>query len=356
MKTAFRSVFPGAAAVGLGLAARELILRRREADFEGQVALITGATRGLGLALARSLAEDGCHLAICAREFDELDRTARDLEAQGVDVLALTCDVTIEADVNAMVETVLDHYGHIDLLFTVAGVIEVAQLDLLEIQDFRHAMDVMFWGTLYPVMAVLPAMRARHYGRIATITSIGGKISVPHLLPYSAAKFAAVGLSEGLAAELARDGIRVTTIVPGLMRTGSHLNARFKGDEKQQEAEYTWFSLGATMPLATNAERAARIVIQAVKREETERIYSLPFALASRFHGLAPATTIRLMQVVNALLPKQPAGNNEDAPLDRGVIVAAHSDSRLAELATTMGAKAAEDLQQKPGPVHTEDA
>lgn len=99
-------------------------------------------------------------------------------------------------------------------------------------------------------------MRARRRGRIVNITSIGGKVGMPHLLPYTCAKFATVGLSEGLRAELGREGIRVTTIVPGLMRTGSHLKAMFRG---QHEQEFTWFSLGASLPLVSmGAERAAR--------------------------------------------------------------------------------------------------
>src|SRR5450759_4776995 len=116
----------------------------------------------------------------------------------------------------------------------------------MEVAYFELAMDVMYWGVLYPTLAVLPQMREHKRGRIVNITSIGGKVSIPHLLPYNSAKFAAVGLSEGLRAELAMDGVTVTTIVPGLMRTGSHINAYFKG---KQEREYTWFALGASLPV-----------------------------------------------------------------------------------------------------------
>src|SRR6185503_4123757 len=122
--------------------------------------------------------------------------------------------------------------------------------------------------------AVLPEMRARREGRIVNITSIGGKISVPHLLPYSASKFALVGLSEGLRAELAKDGIVVTTICPGLMRTGSPRNATFKG---QHRAEYAWFSIGDSLPVtAMSADRAARQILTACKRGEAEVVLSVP--------------------------------------------------------------------------------
>ena len=113
------------------------------------------------------------------------------------------------------------------------------------VADFEDAMGTMFWGMVYTTLAALPQMTERGAGRIVNITSIGGKVAVPHLLPYCCAKFAAVGFSEGIRAELAKDHIKVTTVVPGLLRTGSHANAVFKGDHHK---EYGWFSLAATRP------------------------------------------------------------------------------------------------------------
>src|SRR5213078_5332449 len=123
-------------------------------------------------------------------------------------------------------------------------------------------MAVIFWGTLYPTLAVLPQMLERRSGRIVNITSIGGKVSVPHLLPYNCAKFAALGFSEGLRAELAKDGVSVATVIPGLMRTGSVVSAEFKG---RTEAEFTWFSALARSPLTSmDVRRAARRILAAM--------------------------------------------------------------------------------------------
>ena len=124
-------------------------------------------------------------------------------------------------------------------------------------------------------------------GRIVNITSIGGKIAVPHLLPYTCAKFAAVGFSEGLRAELADTGINVTTVVPGLMRTGSHLHAEFGGE---QGAEYRWFALNASAPypIAIGTDRAARLIVRAVKRGQTECTYPVSAVVAARLSGLLP--------------------------------------------------------------------
>lgn len=120
-------------------------------------------------------------------------------------------------------------------------------------------------------------------------------------MPYSTSKFALVGLSEGLHSELAKDGIVVTTVCPGLMRTGSPRNAEFKGNHR---AEYAWFSISDALPLTSmKAERAARQIIRACKRGDAEVVLSLPAQLAALFHGVFPGVTADLMGVVNRLLP-----------------------------------------------------
>lgn len=345
---------PGVA-VGLGtgvatVMACEGIARLREEDLEGKVALVTGGSRGLGLALARELAAEGCRIAICARDLDELDRAARELEPTHPETLALTCDVTDQASVEEMVQQVIDRFGQIDILITVAGIIEVAGVHTLGVDDFRKAMDTMFWGTLYPILAVLPGMQQRQSGHIATITSIGGKIAVPHLLTYASAKFAAVGLSEGLSAELARDGIAVTTVVPGLMRTGSHLNAEFRGDRDVQEGEYSWFSFGATSPLVPRADRAARIIVRAIRRRKPEVTFTAPFLLADRLHGTAPALTVRAMRLVNRFLPDARDVPERALLTSRGSTIEARMNGKVHELVTKLGEEAAEAFNERPGP------
>src|SRR5215211_785939 len=213
-------------AAGIGAVAAGRLLPRA-ADLRGEVAFVTGGSRGLGFLIARELGRAGCRVAICARDTAELERAQVDLQREGGEVLALRCDVTDRADVERAVAEVVRAFGRIDVLVNNAGIIQVGPLATMTEADFEQAMAAMFWGVTYPTLAVLPAMRARRHGRIATITSIGGKLAVPHLLPYASAKFAAVGFSEGLRAELGREGIVVTTVVPGLMRTGSHLNAEF---------------------------------------------------------------------------------------------------------------------------------
>ena len=180
--------------------------------------------------------------------------------------------------------------GRIDILVNNAGLIQVGPFSEMTVLDFERTMDVIFWGSLYTTMAVLPSMRERGTGSIVNITSIGGKVSIPHLLPYSCAKFATVALSEGLRTELAPEGIRVTTIVPGLMRTGSHLKAEFKG---QHAREYAWFSAGAgTSLVSISAERAARSIVRAAVRGDSEKILSFPAELLGHLHPLFPSLAV----------------------------------------------------------------
>lgn len=328
-------------AAGAFVAGREVSRRLWPADLHGQVALVTGGSRGLGLLIARELAEAGCRLAICARDEPELRRARADLEARGAEVETLVCDVSQRDDAVRMVEQVTRRFGRVDILINNAGIIQVGPLETATLDDFEQTMGVMFWGTVYPTLAVLPQMRVRRSGRIVNITSIGGKISVPHLLPYCSAKFAAVGFSEGLAAEAARDGITVTTIVPGLMRTGSHVHAVAKGN---QEAEYGLFSLAASLPLVSmDAERAARQVVAAARRGESVRFLGVTATLAARFHGLFPGTTVELAGLVNRLLPRADGRGRAGAP---GLRVRERLDSRLLEAATTLGRRAAERFNQ----------
>lgn len=320
-------------------------LLQREADLRGQVALITGASRGLGLLLAHKFADEGCRLVICARDADELQRAEAQLMRRGASVLAFVCDVANQNAVQNMVEKTNSELGGVDILVNNAGIMDVGALKAHSTASFEDAMDVMFWGTLYATLAVLPQMRARRAGRIVNVTSIGGKASVPHLMPYSAAKFAAVGFSEGLRAELTGEGVTVTTIVPGLMRTGSYLNAFFRG---QNEKEFSWFALGASLPfISMDAERAAEQIVQATRRGEAERTLSVPAVLLARLQGVAPGLTADIMGLAKrALLP---APNGPAIFRERGWDVQQRLEQPARQIVTTltaMGLDAARRLNQ----------
>jgi short-subunit dehydrogenase len=276
--------------------------REQQYSLKGKTVLITGGSRGLGLVMARQLVQKGARLAICARDTSELEKARIDLQQRGGEVLAVPCDVTDELEVKQMMRFVSDRFGQIDVLINNAGTIQVGPMQEMTLDDYEEAIKIHFWAPLYTTLAVLPMMRQRGEGRIVNISSIGGKVSVPHLLPYSASKFALVGLSEGMHSELAKDGIVVTTVCPGLMRTGSPYNAFFKGKHRQ---EYAWFSISDSLPLISmSAESAAKQIIAAVRRGDAEVTLSIPAQIGEKFHALFPGFTSVLLGWVNRFLPE----------------------------------------------------
>lgn len=286
---------------GAFLAARWLYRKMRAADLRYQVVLVTGGSRGLGLALSRRFLHEGCHLAICARDEEELERAQRDLHHYGPHVTIYKCDVTDRGQVNDLIEAVIDDYGGIDIVVNNAGMISVGPMDSMTLGDFEKAMEVNFWGPLHVVWSVLPHLREQGGGHIVNITSFAGKIPVPHLIPYDCSKAAFVGLSEGMRTELARDGIEVTTVIPGLMNTGSPVNAEFKGDPGK---EYAWFSAGDSMRTTSmSADRAARLIVDSVKQGGGAITLGWQARLLRAVHAVAPNTVVNAMSVFNRSLP-----------------------------------------------------
>ena len=302
-------------AVGLGALMLARAWKRRDAyEFPSKSVVITGGSRGLGLVIARELADQGARVTLIARDEDELARAADDIRTRQpfAEVLTVVADVRRRYDAERAIAQAIDHYGRVDVLINNAGIIQVGPLDHMKLADYEDAMATHFWGPLYMVVAALPHMRRQGEGRIVNISSIGGRISVPHLVPYSASKFALVGLSDGLRVELARDNITVTTVCPGLMRTGSPVNAMFKGQRPQ---EYAWFAISDSLPLSSiDARRAARQIIDACRHGDAELVITLQAKLAILARTLVPELFADVMTLLNQLLPGPAAGGDEARP------------------------------------------
>jgi NAD(P)-dependent dehydrogenase (short-subunit alcohol dehydrogenase family) len=275
--------------------------RRRAIDFDGRVALITGGSRGLGLLIARELGRHGAQVTIVARDVDELRRAQDQLERHGVHAQISVADLAVPSDARRIVQDVVTRHGRIDVLVNNAGVIKVGPFDHMAVDDFEEAMAVHFWGPLHTMQAAIPHMRGSRDGRIVNISSIGGKIGVPHLVPYCASKFALTGLSTALRAELAREGILVTTVSPGLMRTGSPFNAWFKGRHRE---EFAWFAIADSLPvLSIDARRAAARIVDAAKHGDPELVITWPARFAVLAAALLSRPTAAALSVANQLLP-----------------------------------------------------
>lgn len=274
-----------------------------------QVALVAGASRGLGLLISAELAARGYRVHGCARDRVELDRAER-LVAQGRvgpsaqgtgSFVGEVCDVTDAEAVEAWVGRVLRDEGRVDVAIHVAGIIQVGPLESTTLGHFRAAIDTMLMGPVHLCLAVVPTMLSAGSGRIGVVSSVGGVVAVPHLLPYSVAKFGATALTEGLRSELSGTGVTATTIVPGLMRTGGHVHAQFVGDAAK---DYAWFAPGASVPLlSVSGPRAARRIVDAVLAGRSQVELTPLTWVGRRVHGVAPGTTSRLLGLVARLLP-----------------------------------------------------
>jgi NAD(P)-dependent dehydrogenase (short-subunit alcohol dehydrogenase family) len=330
--------------LGAGAAAAftfgRLARTRHAIDFAGRTVVITGGSRGLGLVLARQFAAECARLCLMARDEAELTRARAQLVSQGAqDVMTVRCDVRRRADVRVAMDRIFGDWPSVDVLVNNAGVIQVGPLEHMTHEDFENAMATHFWGPLHLMQEIIPSMRRRGFGRIVNIASIGGRVAVPHLAPYSASKFALAGLSDGVRSELNQYGIRVTTVSPGLMRTGSPPNAQVKG---QHEAEYAWFAIMDSTPgLSISAERAAHQIIDACRYGDPELTITAPARLAVAANAVAPTAVARAMMLVARLLPA-PSTSEGDRPKP-----GRHSRSRWApSLATALTDRAAASNNQ----------
>src|SRR5216117_3798319 len=215
--------------------------------------------------------------------------------------MTIQCDLLDSEQIQSAVRRIIDRFGKIDILINNAGIIEVGPLEHMTREDYDRAMRLHFWAPYELVSQIVPEMRLWGGGRIVNISSIGGKVALPHFAPYSASKFALIGFSDAIRAELARDNIQVTTVAPGLMRTGSHVNAKFKGNH---DAEFAWFSASAGAPLISmDADRAARKILPACRRGQPS--LTLTFAARGAILGnaLFPNLTGYIMKLASRCLP-----------------------------------------------------
>jgi short-subunit dehydrogenase len=297
----------------MGIVANHINKKNKATSYlKDKVVLITGGSKGLGVVLAEQLISEKCKIAICARDEQELHNAQLHLQEKGAEVFTQVCDVGVREEVDELIGKVINHYGELDIIINNAGIMMVGPMETFEPEDYQKAMDVMYWGIANTTLSALPYMKERKSGHIVNITSVGGKVSVPHLLPYDASKFAAVGFSEGSAAELRKDHIYVTTIVPWLMRTGSYVNALFqKGNRK----EFKLFSFMSSTPLLTiSADRAAAQIIQAIKEKKPYKVVGTQAKLAIEAQHFFPNLTTRIFGIIAQLIP----ASNESTQFEKG--------------------------------------
>ena len=291
------------------LIAKHTLGKRRHYPLAGRLVVITGGSRGLGLALAREFARHRARLVLVAREPEELESAVRELRQNGTSVQSRVCDVSQRDMVEQCIDSIEGEFGSINVLVNNAGTIMVGPLQDTSVEDVEQVMATNFWGAVYTSLAVLPYMRRRQSGRIVNISSFGGKVPVPHLASYTASKFGLSGFSGAMRAEVIRDGVYVTTVNPGLMRTGSPRHALVKG---KHQAEFAWFALGDATPLLSmNTTVAARRIVDATIHGEAELTLGLPAKVGSVLHGIAPGITSEFAALINRILPNPPVAASQ---------------------------------------------
>ncbi len=324
----FRVVLP-AVAILLLIWAIVRFIRTARYPLRDKVVVITGGSRGLGLVLARYVCARGGNVALIARDPEELARAKTDLTPRGGKTLTIQCDLLDSGQIQSAVRQIIDRFSKIDILINNAGIIEVGPLEHMRPEDFDRAMRLHFWAPFELISQIVPEMRIWGGGRIVNISSIGGKIAVPHMASYSASKFALTGLSDAVRAELARDNIHVTTVAPGMMRTGSHVNAKFKG---KHDNEFAWFAASAGAPLLSmNANRAARKILTACRRGQPSLTLTFAARAAILGNALFPNLTGYAMKLANRLLPG--AGGEEGNESQAGSQLRRLIPERLTKLA-----------------------
>jgi NAD(P)-dependent dehydrogenase (short-subunit alcohol dehydrogenase family) len=304
-------VILAAAGASAALTMHTINRRRNRMDFSGKTVVITGGSRGLGFVLAQHFGEEGARVSILSRDEEELKKAEKELVQSGIEASYEVCDVRDRNQVEQALGRIVLKYGRLDVLVNNAGIIQVGPVEHMRLEDYEDAMGVHFWGPLYGILAALHYMRQQGGGRIVNITSIGGKVAVPHLAPYTASKFALVGLSDALRSELAEEGIHITTVAPGLMRTGSYYNALFKGE---REEEFNWFSVLSSLPVtAIEVQSAAHQIVEATRYGEPALVITPQAKILALTDRVFPRFTAGVMKIFNRFLP-EPAEKYGDIP------------------------------------------
>ena len=269
--------------------------------FAGEVVLVTGASSGIGEALAREFASRGAALALLGRRTERLDTVAGELRTAGNRALAIRCDVTVDGDIEAAVAKVLAEFGRLDVAVANAGFSVAGKFADLNLDDYRRQFETNVFGVLRTAYAVLEPL-TRSTGTLAIIGSVSGYLAAPSASPYSMSKFAVRALASALRGELAPRGVSVVLISPGFVESEiRRVDNRGRFNPEAREPLPSWLF----MP----TRRAARKIVRAVSRRRRELVVTVHGRLAVTVARHMPRLTARLLALVRVSRPEPGRGN-----------------------------------------------
>lgn len=266
-------------------------------NLNGAIVAITGASSGIGRALALQLAELGCRLAIADLNEEALAETERDCRAKGAEVFSHSLDVSNREAVQQWAELCLGRFGSVNIVINNAGVNLSGSFEATQGKDFEWLMGVNFWGVIYGCEAFLPIIKKASWGHVVNISSLFGLISIPNQSAYNAAKFAVRGFTESLRLELAIDSpsVGITSVHPGGIKTNIVNNARFAnhvGKDISVEQRQKNFN---EQLARTTAEQAAAQIITAIRKRKPRLLIGLDAKLLDWVQRLFPVSYQKLV-------------------------------------------------------------
>lgn len=233
--------------------------------------LITGASQGIGRATALLFANKGYDVVLAARQSDRLNAVAQEVQNIGRQALAVPTDVRDATQVKTLVDKALEQYSAIDVLINNAGIYASGTVESFSLDDWHQVIDTNLWGYIHTIHALLPHMISRGSGTIVNLSSIGGKVPVPYLVPYNTSKFAVTGLTEAMHSELKPKGIHVCGIYPNVIKSSLMERAMFRGkDAEDAEARRKQLDLVVSTPVIEKPEDVAKAIWEAVKHQRAE--------------------------------------------------------------------------------------
>uniref|UniRef100_B8HVX0 Short-chain dehydrogenase/reductase SDR n=1 Tax=Cyanothece sp. (strain PCC 7425 / ATCC 29141) TaxID=395961 RepID=B8HVX0_CYAP4 len=254
----------------------------------GATVLITGASQGIGKATALLFARQGYNVVLAARQPDRLEQTAVEVRDCGVQSLAVPTDVRKPEQVDHLVQCALEQFGSVEVLINNAGIYLSGPVESFSLEDWQQAIDTNLWGYIHTIHFLLPHFLQRGSGTIVNLSSIGGKVPIPYLVPYSTTKFAVTGLTEALQAELGVKGIQVCGIYPNLIKSAFMERAIFRGQTAaDQQTRQDQVEQILQVPVVEKPEDVAQSIWESVQQRRSQVLVGSA-RLSATAYGVLP--------------------------------------------------------------------